>query len=204
LKCRRPLLPVRAAPRRSFAGSGVAQTVYCSYADESWYFSAQIRRVAAATTVYIRSESCTACTCAVQGESRRRDSNLQRGREAEARARVFTAQIFTNATCMHACRRRPSRPPWLARQWMDRLHSDATEIRFPIGRRRELARSIDRTATAAAAGSYFPAPFMLAHAVPPLCASSSSCSSLLAALLVPCTCRQSCAAGLELPPVKLN
>lgn len=118
MKCRRPLLPVRAAPRRSFAGSGVAQTVYCSYADESWYFSAQIRRVAAATTVYIRSESCTACTCAVQGESRRRDSNLQRGREAEARARVFTAQIFTNATCMHADGVPPVPPGWLANGWI--------------------------------------------------------------------------------------
>lgn len=35
-------------------------------------------------------------------------------------------------------------PLWLAGRWMDRLHSDPTEIRFPIGRRRELARSIDR------------------------------------------------------------
>lgn len=146
----------------------MAQTVYCSYANESWYFSGQIRRVAAAATTFVARADDETLIC----------------REGEARARVFTAQRFTNATCMHA----DAVPPWLAGRWMNRLRSDATEIRFLIGAAVNLARSIDHTA--AAAGSYFPAPFMLAHAVPPLCASSSSCSSLLAALLLPCTCRQ--------------
>lgn len=167
----------------------MAQTVYCSYADESWYFSAQIRRVAAATTVYIRSESCTACTCAVQGESRRRDSNLQRGREAEARARVFTAQIFTNATCMHADGVPPVPPGWLANGWIGFIQmqqkSDsrsAAAVNWP-------ARSI--VSYRCRCRQLFPGPF---HA--------SSCSAAFVCLFVVLLLSAGCSvAAVHLPPV---